>query len=152
MQRFAAYVVLLCSLCLARKSKKSVDKHTVARPYPQTEARPKILDDCEQAQISFPNPGGIALSAKRNADDRQEFFNQANARMVRGIDSHANFAMLKTGRMAVDVIEHFKKNNVLIARLFPSMNTYVRVSFGTPPEIKEFWRVWDLMPPGKMEM
>jgi hypothetical protein len=26
------------------------------------------------------------------------------------------------------------------------MNTYVRVSFGTPPEMKEFWRVWDLMP------
>jgi histidinol-phosphate aminotransferase len=94
----------------------------------------------------------VRLSAKRNADDRQEFFNQANARMVRGIDSHANFAMLKTGRMAVDVIEHFKQNNVLIARLFPSMNTFVRVSFGTPPEMKEFWRVWDLMPAGKMEM
>jgi histidinol-phosphate aminotransferase len=94
----------------------------------------------------------VRLSAKRNADDRQEFFNQANARMVRGIDSHANFAMLKTGRMAVDVIEHFKQNNVLIARLFPSMNTFVRVSFGTPSEMKEFWRVWDLMPAGKMEM
>ena len=55
--------------------------------------------------------------------------------------------MLKSSRLAVDVIDHFKKNNVPIARLFPSMNTYVRVSFGTPPDqMKEFWRVWDLMP------
>jgi histidinol-phosphate/aromatic aminotransferase/cobyric acid decarboxylase-like protein len=72
--------------------------------------------------------------------------------MVRGIDSHTNFAMLKSGPMATDVIEHFRKNNIAIARLFPSMNNYVRVSFGTPDQMKEFWRVWDLMPPGKMEM
>jgi histidinol-phosphate aminotransferase len=104
------------------------------------------------ALVAYDDLEYVQLSAKRNADDRQEFFNQANARMVKGIDSHANFAMLKTGRMAVDVIEHFKKNDVLIARLFPSMNTYVRVSFGTPREMKEFWRVWSLMPPGKMEM
>ena len=34
--------------------------------------------------------------------------------------------MLKTSRPAIEVIEHFKKNNVQIARLFPSMDTYVR--------------------------
>ena len=104
------------------------------------------------ALVAYDDLDYVRLSIKRNADDRQEFFNQANARMVRGIDSHANFAMLKSGRMAVDVIEHFRKNNVAIARLFPSMNTYVRVSFGTPDQMKEFWRVWDLMPLGKMEM
>jgi histidinol-phosphate aminotransferase len=104
------------------------------------------------ALVAYDDLDYVRLSIRRNADDRQEFFNQANARMVRGIDSHANFAMLKSGRMAVDVIEHFRKNNVAIARLFPSMNTYVRVSFGTPDQMKEFWRVWDLMPPGKMEM
>ncbi len=102
--------------------------------------------------VAYDDLDYVRLSTKRNADDRQEFFNQANARMVRGIDSHANFAMLKCGRMAVGVIEHFRKNNIAIARLFPSMNTYVRVSFGTPDQMKEFWRVWDLMPPGKMEM
>src|SRR5579863_4073864 len=104
------------------------------------------------ALVAYDDLDYVRMSAKRNADDRQEFFNQANARMVRGIDSHANFAMLKCGRMAVDVIEHFRKNNIAIARLFPSMSTYVRVSFGTPDQMKEFWRVWDLMPPGKMEM
>jgi hypothetical protein len=60
--------------------------------------------------------------------------------------------MLKSNRPAVEVIDHFKKSNILIARLFPSMNTHVRVSFGTPPEMTEFWRVWEILPPGKMEM
>jgi histidinol-phosphate aminotransferase len=87
----------------------------------------------------------VQLSEKRNAADRQEFFNQAKLRSVAGIPSYTNFAMLKTNRPAVEVIDHFKKNNIQIARLFPSMSTYVRVSFGTPPEMKEFWRVWDLM-------
>jgi histidinol-phosphate aminotransferase len=104
------------------------------------------------ALVAFDDVDHIRMSAKRNADDRQEFFNQANAHMVRGIDSHANFAMLKTGHPATEVIEHYKQNNILIARLFPSMGTHVRVSFGTPDEMKEFWRVWGLMPPGKMEM
>jgi histidinol-phosphate aminotransferase len=104
------------------------------------------------ALVAYDDIEYVQMSAKRNADDRQEFFNQANARMIKGIDSHTNFAMLPTERDAAEVIEHFKKNNVLIARLFPSMHTYIRVSFGTPPEMKEFWRVWGLMLPGKMQM
>jgi histidinol-phosphate aminotransferase len=103
------------------------------------------------ALVAYDDLDYVQLSIKRNAADRQEFFHQANARKVRGIDSHANFAMLESSRPAVDVIEHFRKNNIAIARLFPSMNTHVRVSFGTPDQMNEFWRVWDLMPPRKME-
>lgn len=98
------------------------------------------------ALVAYDDTDYVAFSAQRNADDRREFFAQANARKVRAIDSHANFAMFETERMAVDVIEHFRKNNIAIARLFPSMNTHVRVSFGMPNEMKEFWRVWDLLP------
>ena len=104
------------------------------------------------ALVAYADTDYVRESIERNANDRQEFFNQANGRMVRGIDSHTNFAMLKCSRPSLEVIEHFKRNNVLIARPFPSMNTHVRISFGTRPEMKEFWRVWDLMPPGKMEM
>ena len=83
---------------------------------------------------------------KRNADDRQEFFNQLNARMVRAIDSHANFVMVNTARPAVDVIEHFSKNNITLPQPFPSFDKHIRVSIGTTAEMSEFWRVWDLMP------
>jgi histidinol-phosphate aminotransferase len=98
------------------------------------------------ALVAYDDVEYVQMSEKRNAADRQEFFNQAKSRKVLGIASYANFAMLEANRPAVEVIEHFKRNNVQIARFFPSMNTNVRVSFGTPPEMKEFWRVWDLMP------
>jgi histidinol-phosphate/aromatic aminotransferase/cobyric acid decarboxylase-like protein len=32
------------------------------------------------------------------------------------------------------------------------MDKYIRVSLGTPAEMQEFWRAWDLMPAGKMAM
>jgi histidinol-phosphate aminotransferase len=88
----------------------------------------------------------VRATARRNADDRQEFCNQANARMLRTIDSHANFVMLNTSRPAAEIVEHFKKNGVLISDPFPPFDKYVRVSLGAPAEMREFWRVWDLMP------
>jgi histidinol-phosphate aminotransferase len=98
------------------------------------------------AIVAYDDVEYVQMSERRNAADRQEFFNQAKARNAQGIASYANFAMLKANRPAVEVIDHFKQNNILIARLFPSMSTHVRVSFGTPEEMKEFWRVWDRMP------
>jgi hypothetical protein len=34
----------------------------------------------------------------------------------------------------------------LVAGLFPGLETAIRVSLGTPAQMREFWRVWDLMP------
>lgn len=95
----------------------------------------------------------VRLAIQRNADDRQEFMNQVNIRMLRAIDSHANFAMLNPGRPADMITGHLKQNSVVVGPSFPSMAKYVRVSFGTPAEMQEFWRVMDLLPPtGKMAM
>jgi histidinol-phosphate aminotransferase len=98
------------------------------------------------ALVAYDDLDYVQMSEKRNARDRQQFFAQANSRNIQVIPSHTNFAMLQTNRPAPAVIAHFKQNNVEIARLFPSMNTFVRVSFGTPPQMQEFWRVWDLLP------
>jgi histidinol-phosphate aminotransferase len=89
---------------------------------------------------------GVAEFIKRNEDARQEFFNQAMARMLKPIDSHTNFVMMNAHHPAERVIEHFRKNNVLIGRRFPAMDSYIRVSFGTPDEMAAFWRVWDMLP------
>jgi histidinol-phosphate aminotransferase len=94
----------------------------------------------------------VRSCVKRNTDSRQEFLNQANGRMVRCIDSHANFVMINAQRPAKEVIEHFKKHNVEIGRPFPPLDNYVRVTLGKPPEMLDFWRVWDLAPTHKMEM
>jgi hypothetical protein len=60
--------------------------------------------------------------------------------------------MLKKGLHAQEVIQDFNKNGILLGSLAPSMPTYARVSLGTPAEMKEFWRVWDLMPPQEIAM
>jgi hypothetical protein len=60
--------------------------------------------------------------------------------------------MLNAGRPASDLVVHFKENNVLIPRPFAGFNTCLRVSLGTPLEMREFWRVWDLLPAHKMSM
>jgi histidinol-phosphate aminotransferase len=94
----------------------------------------------------------LRVSASRNTDDRQEFFNQANARMLRWIDSQTNFVLLHAARPAVDVIEHFKTHEILVGRPIPAFEQSIRVSLGTPAEMREFWRVWDLMPGHRMSM
>jgi histidinol-phosphate aminotransferase len=96
--------------------------------------------------VALDDADGINDFIQRNTNDRQEFFNQAMARVVKPIDSHANFVMMNTLHAAEDVIQHFRKNNILIGRHFPPMDTYIRVSLGRPEEMLAFWRTWDLLP------
>lgn len=90
----------------------------------------------------------VRVSRIRNGDDRQEFFNQANARMVRWIDSQTNFVMIKASRPAADVVAHFQSNRILLPAPYAGYENYTRVAVGTPAQMQEFWRVWDLMPGG----
>ena len=91
--------------------------------------------------------------ARRNDDDRQEFFNQAQGRMLKPISSQTNFFMMNVHQPADAVINHFEKHGVLIGRHFPPLDTYIRVSLAKPEEMIEFWRVWDQLPKtGKMDM
>ena len=94
----------------------------------------------------------LRMAAKRNADDRQEFMNQVNARMLRAIDSHANFVLLNPLRPVSEVLLHLEKYDVHVAPSIPAMERYIRVSLGTPSEMREFWRVWDLMPAANTAM
>ena len=88
----------------------------------------------------------VSASLSRNTDDRQEFFNKVNARMLRAIDSQTNFAMLDTLRPAVEVVAHFARHGLVLPPPFARYSNHVRVSLGTPAQMDEFWRVWDLMP------
>ena len=88
----------------------------------------------------------LNLNIQRNSDGRQEFLNQAYARMMRPVDSHTNFVMFKTVHHATDLIEHFQNHGILIGPYYPAYEDYIRVTIGLPGEMKEFWRVWDLMP------
>ena len=92
------------------------------------------------------DPEHVRMSAARNADDRQEFFNQANARMLRAIDSVTNFVLLDTGGAARDVIDGLARHDILVAGPFGAGNRHIRVSIGTRAEMDEFWRAADRIP------
>jgi len=83
---------------------------------------------------------------RRNDDDRQDFFNRATERMLKPIDSHANFAFMNMFNPAADVIQHFRQHGIMVGPQFSSMSTHIRISFGTPDDMTEFWRVADLLP------
>jgi histidinol-phosphate aminotransferase len=100
------------------------------------------------AMAALADTNYVRASRIRNADDRQEFFNQANARMTRWIDSQTNFVMVNADRPAEDVVAHFKSNRILLPDSYARFEKYVRVSLGSPAEMQEFWRVWELMPGG----
>jgi len=100
------------------------------------------LDDSDYLRLSF----------KKNADARQEFYNQTNVRMLRQVDSLTNFVFMKTGLPSSQVIEHFRRNNIILGPLVPQMDRYVRVTVGTREDMREFWRVWELRPAGSHNM
>jgi histidinol-phosphate aminotransferase len=86
----------------------------------------------------------------RVADDRQEFYNQANARMLRSLDSVTNFVMLKTASLGTEVAEQLKEKGILVASTYPGFEYYIRVSLGLPQDMKEFWRALDAFMPHGM--
>jgi histidinol-phosphate aminotransferase len=104
------------------------------------------------AMAALDDTESVRVFAKRNADDRQEFFNQARARMLTPIESHANFVMMNVQQPALQVIEYFRQHNIRIGRRFPPLDTYVRISLGKPEEMSSFWRAWDGMPKPKNVM
>jgi histidinol-phosphate aminotransferase len=106
----------------------------------------------QAASAALDDIDGVNEFVRRNTDDRQEFFNQAMARALKPIDSHANFVMMNTFHPAEGVIEHFRKNNIVIGRSFPAMSTYIRISLGRPEEMRRFWQAWDMLPYPKHTM
>lgn len=97
------------------------------------------------ALVSLDDSAGHKLAQQRNATDRDEFQRQAAARKLHAIPSSTNFVMINANRPVRNVIEHFRGNNIEIGRPFPPMDTFTRISLGKPDDMKEFWRVWDLM-------
>jgi histidinol-phosphate aminotransferase len=94
----------------------------------------------------------VRSSVLQTGNDRQAFVNQASARMLRWLDSRANFVLVDFNRPAADVVGHFAKHDVAIAGPFPYFAKHARVGLGTREEMREFWRVCDLLPPVSMRM
>ena len=120
-----------------------------------------LSDGTFEASQSLEEPSLIRLNRNENAyrpstrvtDSIKSAIGRANRypRMeyTASIDSHANFVMMNTLHPATEVIQHSRKNNTLIGRCFPPMDTYIRISLGRQEEMLAFWRTWDKLPYAK---
>lgn len=99
------------------------------------------------ALAALGDPEYVKKIALLNADDRQEFYNQANARMLRSLDSQTNFVLLATGRPGTEVAELLRSHQVLVTSGYPYFENYIRVSLGLAQDMKAFWRAWDASMP-----
>jgi len=82
-----------------------------------------------------------------NSNDRQEFFNQANARMLRCLDSETNFVLLRTFSTGKETAEMLRGKGVLVRADYPAFEKYIRVSLGLAEDMHAFWSAWDALMP-----
>jgi len=94
----------------------------------------------------------VERCARQNVDDRQEFVNQAHARMLKPIDSQTNFVMMNTERQAIDVVRQFKRTGILLPPPVAGFDKHIRVSLGRPAEMRAFWLTWDAVNVGHSAM
>lgn len=132
--------------------------YAVAAPVVAERLRAFLTEDninslaAEAALAALDEVGAVNDFVQRNASARQEFFNQAMARALKPIDSHANFVMMDTLHPANEVVRQFHAGQILIGPSFPEMKTHIRVSLGSPEDMLAFWRAWDALPYPKHTM
>jgi histidinol-phosphate aminotransferase len=95
------------------------------------------------ALAALSDPAYVKKTSKLNEDDRQEFFNQANARMLRCLDSQTNFVLLRTATTGKEAMDTLRTRGVLVSAGYPSFEKHIRVSLGLPEDMQAFWRAWD---------
>lgn len=98
------------------------------------------------ALVSLEDAEAHKIAVERNATDRDEFMRQSAARKIKPIPSATNFVMMDSHRQVQQMIDYFKSKNIEIGRPFPPLNTFVRISLGTPPQMQQFWEAWDAIP------
>ncbi|MDD5544865.1 MAG: aminotransferase class I/II-fold pyridoxal phosphate-dependent enzyme [Acidobacteriia bacterium] len=77
---------------------------------------------------------------RRNQEVRESLFQDLHRMELKFIPSETNFVMVDLGRPAGPVIKALEQRQVLVGRLFPSMPNHMRVTLGTPDEMKVFVR------------
>jgi histidinol-phosphate aminotransferase len=95
------------------------------------------------AMASLDDEVGMNAVVRRVEANRNEFVRQAKVRNLAVLPSAANFAMIRTGQSASAINKKFAEQGVHVGRPFPPLNDFVRITFGTPSEMKRFWTVWD---------
>jgi histidinol-phosphate aminotransferase len=90
------------------------------------------------AMASLADPGLVPERRKQLNDTRRWLCAELDRDRRRYIPSHANFVMIDVGGDVAPVIHAFRERDVHVGRKFPSMPNWLRISIGTPDEMKTF--------------
>ncbi len=92
----------------------------------------------EAALASLGDTAHVREHRRRNAETRRWLCQELERDARRYIPSHANFVMVDVSGDVAPVIQQFRERRILVGRKFPSMGNWLRVSIGTPEEMKTF--------------
>ncbi len=84
----------------------------------------------------------VAQRRKINSDTRDAVFAWLTANNYKFIPSETNFFMLDAGRPGNDVIAAMAQREIYIGRVWPIMPNWVRITVGTPEEMRKFQVAW----------
>ena len=90
------------------------------------------------ARASLKDTEHIAQGRRLNNEVKKSICAELDALGYRYIPSHANFMMIDLRREVRPVISALRGRGVEVGRLFPPLPTFMRVTVGTAPEMKQF--------------
>jgi histidinol-phosphate aminotransferase len=101
------------------------------------------------ALASLDDPDLVTRQRGLLNDTRRWLVAEMDRQGRRTIPSHTNFVMVDVGGDVKPVIQAFRDRNILVGRKFPSLPNWLRVTIGTPDEIKAFAAVLHEIVPAK---
>jgi histidinol-phosphate aminotransferase len=90
------------------------------------------------ARASIADPSQVEDGRRRNLLVRGTTVTELSGLGYKAIPSSANFFMVDLGRDVTPVIAAFKEQRVEVGRRFPAMPTHLRVTVGTPEQMRSF--------------
>ncbi|HJY29973.1 MAG TPA: aminotransferase class I/II-fold pyridoxal phosphate-dependent enzyme [Pyrinomonadaceae bacterium] len=90
------------------------------------------------ALASLKDVDQVTRGRRMNSEVKKNVCTELDTLGFRYIPSHANFMMIDLRREVRPVINAMRSRGVEVGRLFPALPTFMRVTVGTGPEMKQF--------------
>ncbi len=97
----------------------------------------------QAALTSIDDADQVSRNRERNASTRRMVLDWLDRNKMKYAPAQANFIFFHTGREVRPMIDALGKRGVLVGRPFPPFNDWMRVSIGTPDEMKTFIREYE---------
>jgi len=90
------------------------------------------------ARASLADAGYVAEGVKRNAATKTQVLAELRRLGYQTVPSQTNFVMIDTRKDVVPTIKALRDRGVEVGRLFPALPQHLRVTVGTPAQMKRF--------------